>query len=521
MRTRLITFCLLLACGTPVDKNGDGIADGVKSPDTVQQVAPSTPIGTISGVVVKADNTPLDMVDVVAVVGGQMTPDMMAFKTQSKPDGSFFFQGVPAGAQVELTLSKMAFTTARINVTVPAAAGTVPLDNGNANAGIIQLVDIGSPLTFQLIRADGAPADTATAVIEVSPVASWSGLPNGAMSVSATVDMGGIATFTGTPDTREEISLNAQYTVTVSGIDVDADKVPDFLGLRKTFSAADLYTGAASRVLVLPSAHATTPITILTSNVDTAITGVPSDPVKNMVHPGDPIYFVFDQRALTGSLDLKITDESGLTPVMTTLTWNSPYNNVLKVTASSTIEQGMEYNIALRVTSAENGTQLARTAYFFGADPGTPKMFAVAKVSFKKGGMNAASQLEPGDTVVVTFNQPIKNIYDPSNRVDFTFSYDITQNNSQNDPGEVGDTKDASPFVLAAVEPVAEPGFTFVNLPSGYTTRYEFGYGGMVSVPLNTAVQVRFARTGQTLGAYRTIWDAPVDADVSSTISAP
>src|SRR5581483_10725254 len=103
MRTRLITFCLLLACGTPVDKNGDGIADGVKTPDTVQQVAPSTPVGTISGMVVQADNTPLDMVDVVALVGGQMTPDMMAFKTQSKPDGSFFFQGVPAGAQVEVT----------------------------------------------------------------------------------------------------------------------------------------------------------------------------------------------------------------------------------------------------------------------------------------------------------------------------------------------------------------------------------------------------------------------------------
>src|SRR5581483_10965446 len=109
-------------------------------------------------------------------------------------------------------------------------------------------------------------------------------------------------------------------------------------------------------------------------------------------------------------------------------------------------------------------------------------------------------------------------INDPLGRVDLTFSYDITQNNSQNDPGEVGDTKDPSPFVLVAAEPVAEPGYTFVNLPSGYTTRYEFGYGGMVSVPLNTAVQIRFGRTAQTLGAYRTIWDIPVDADTMSTI---
>src|SRR5262245_52594208 len=123
MRTLLATLCVLLACGNPADKNGDGIADGVRTPSDVTQVAPSTPVGTLSGQTVNSDFTPLDLVDVQVIVGGGSGPDGTPFKTASKADGSFAIQNLPAGSTVQVTLSKMGYATAHLSAQVPGAAG--------------------------------------------------------------------------------------------------------------------------------------------------------------------------------------------------------------------------------------------------------------------------------------------------------------------------------------------------------------------------------------------------------------
>jgi hypothetical protein len=122
------------------------------------------------------------------------------------------------------------------------------------------------------------------------------------------------------------------------------------------------------------------------------------------------------------------------------------------------------------------------------------------------------AQPQPNDTIIVYFNQPIRNT--GGSNVDVLIDADLNANGNRNDPGESGDTMDPSPWVLAASEPVNEPGSTFTNMASGYTTRYEFVWApGANSIAIGTNVYVRFSRVVSTLGEYRTIWDEPIEMD--------
>ena len=73
--SRILFACVALtlaACADPKDLNGDGIVDATesgRSPDTVSLIAPSTPIGTVSGVVVDSLQAPIPGVNVTLVIG--------------------------------------------------------------------------------------------------------------------------------------------------------------------------------------------------------------------------------------------------------------------------------------------------------------------------------------------------------------------------------------------------------------------------------------------------------------------
>src|SRR5512140_757866 len=66
----LLAPALLFACG-PTDSNGDGIADGVRDPNNVTLVGPSTPTGTVSGLVLDSHFAPLVGARVTINVGGR------------------------------------------------------------------------------------------------------------------------------------------------------------------------------------------------------------------------------------------------------------------------------------------------------------------------------------------------------------------------------------------------------------------------------------------------------------------
>ncbi len=152
-----------------------------------------------------------------------------------------------------------------------------------------------------------------------------------------------------------------------------------------------------------------------------------------------------------------------------------------------------------------------------------PMPFSVAKVAYQKAPGHIMAELELGDSVVFTMNQPIKLV--GGSPVQVTIDYDINNSGVKGDvPGEKGYTMGPSDFYLAPNEPIAETGSTFANLPSGYTTRYQFFYGipATVPVPVGQAITAEFSKTQSTLSEYRTIWDQPVDAmDQTGTLASP
>ena len=145
-----------------------------------------------------------------------------------------------------------------------------------------------------------------------------------------------------------------------------------------------------------------------------------------------------------------------------------------------------------------------------------PKPIAAPVVTFRDGAP-ANSVLNPGELVTVTFNQPVKLVGGAS--VEVFFDRDLNGDGTKgNAVGEIGFNQG---YPLAAAEPVAEAGSTFANLPSGYTTRYQFTYtnqnGPMAiaypNLPVTQAMVLGFGRLATSTGGYQTIWGNSVVGD--------
>ncbi|MBK7858530.1 MAG: carboxypeptidase regulatory-like domain-containing protein [Archangiaceae bacterium] len=533
MRRASLLCCFAVACGSGTDANHDGIADGVVSPDSVSMVAPSTPVGTLSGQVLGTDFKPIEGVAVTVLVGGASDGEGNVFKASTDNEGTWAVKLVPAGANAQVTLGKAGYSTARVSAFVPATAGNFPINNGNANVGTVLLTKTDGTLKLQVVTQTGHPVKGHKVTLEVTPAAvrpdatsTGYGATVGMFVSEATTDDSGVAELKEIPGLGEEARLGGTYSVSMGEYHEDASGTADFLGTRRDFTARELFNGSASTVLTLLTAHASGPLQIVASNVDSIINGT-GDPLKSMVKPGETLYFVFDQRVIEQSVSVKVTDETGLS-VLTNTKMLSGTGNILQVTVTPATESGREYNLAMRATSAENGTTLSKPAYFFGGDPATPKPFAIEKVTFKRNVANPSTQmrLEPGDRVTLLFNQPVRNSGGQS--VEVLIDFDINGSGTRGDVvGEKSLAAAAMPnttgFLTVANEPFGEPMSTFTNLLSGYTTRHEFIYTGAmyVPVPIGTQFTATFSEIPSSVFGYRTIWGAGVEADAVGALSAP
>jgi hypothetical protein len=530
MRKSLAFTCsVLLACSGSQDANNDGIVDGVRTPDNVSQVAPSSPVGTISGQVLKTDFMPLDTVHVQVTVGGTERPDGAAYSADTDSGGNFAIKNVPAGGEALVTVSKALYATARFKVSVPAYAGNFPLNNGNADVGAVLLTKIEDSFKLQLVTADGRPAYGAKAFVEVTPAAvryqdfsQGYGQPVGiVVGDVVTADPAGMVEFKNLPNLDEEARLNGTYSVTVAGLELGGQR---FLGIRQDLSARSLYFDSAPRVLTLPFARPAGPVRIVATNVESLMApGAPVDPFRNMVKPGDKLYFVFDQAVVEASLSIKVTDELGT--INQGLTKMLIGTNVLEVTLASPVESGREYNVALRVSSAENGSTFSGTGFFFGGDPASPKPIAIEKMYYEVAPANATlpAALRNGEKVTIIFNQPVKLI--SGQAVEVLIDYELDGVTGRTALGEKSLAGTANPntngFPTAPNEPIFERGATFANAPSGYTTRHEFIYMGVNGVPVQVPFTVFFSELASTLGGYHTLWGLPVENDLTSLLSMP
>lgn len=423
---------LVIGCAGPEDKNGDGIADGVREPDLVTVVSPANPKGTVSGQVLDTRMAPIEGASVRLTIGSATAEK--PFTTTTDAAGNFLLTSVPAGSQVLVTVSKEGYATLRASTTVPSSAGNVPINDGNANVGIIALAETTGSVRFTLLTASGAPASGAQAYLEARPagtiaVNSSSATATSSVVVSAKADALGVVTFNNVPSAAELARIGGVgpaaggYRLWVDPVDTNADGISDIGGLADTFDAEALLESGGTRVLRLPEPRTdggtgTTAFQLVATNVPSlnyvnlsggdpgkAQMELQKRPMRNLVTPGQPLYLSFSHPVVKDSLLAIVTDELGRDRYDVTVSASAAGDVYAITPAAAQIREGQEHNVILRATSAYDGTVKTWKGFFVSGDPRTPKPLLLSSAVIKDGTTGTAGTLEPGECVVVTLNQ--------------------------------------------------------------------------------------------------------------------
>ena len=525
---------LVLGCGAE-DANGDGIADGVLKPDSVSVVAPATPKGTVSGQVLDTRMAPLAGATVTLLIGSDASGTQ--FSAQTDGAGNFMFSGVPAGSTVLLTASKEGYTTLRASADVPSNAGNIPINNGNASVGALMLAETNGTLRFTLYTDSGRPAAGAHAYLQALPsgMVAYSGTPittatptTPSVVVSAVVaDALGVVTFTNVPAPSELARLGGadgtgtegRYRLFVDPVDLDADGIFDAAGLDKTFKASTLLTTGTSQLvkLGLPNnseAKDNTAFVLSATNVPSLKSAADKRPMRNLLRPGEPLFLGFSHPVARDSLLAILTDELGREQIPLTVTPNATGDVYSLTPAAGSISEGKEYNLSLRAMSAYSGAILPLRGFFVGGEAKSPRALELVNVSFRDSNAAASNQtgvLDPGECVVVTFNQVISPT--PTGVLP-----DISLITGTDAPVSIKVLTAAPPPTSACF---AEGTTTKFPLDASFTatTRYYFIYGSTGSPAINPDVvtaklRMEFTKFQSELPTnyYETAWGAPVPA---------
>ncbi len=535
--TRILAACMVLAlaaCAPKEDLNGDGIVDGVREPDSVSQIAPSSPVGSISGAVLNTNNQPIDGVQVTLVLGAG-AEGAPTYSTNTTAQGTYSFPNLPGGSTAQLFFSKTGYATARYTTSVPGNAGQFPINNGNVNAGTVTLSQLTGTLKLQVFTASGRPANGAKAYLEVTNTAFIT--TNGSyqssignFSTSADVDDAGFLTFTGIPDIGEltRALYGSQYIVSIGAIDENNDGFNEWNGSVTSFSAQQLFIDP-SRVIILPSGGTFNNIAIVASNLD-SFGGAFSEPYLNAVKGSEPITIVFNQAISQNDTTrlIKVVQENCQDSVAVSVTQRSP--NTLSIAPASPWTLGQRYNIIVRVTGLESGTTSDFIGYAFAIDPTAPRSVSnMATFQVRKAAgnmMNGAYQ--PGDTLYVIFDTPVTN----QGAAVAVTQFDLDLNGDGMTGGMTGFGE------FGASGAVENTGFqivmreqtqaykptdgTFTCKQSGYSSRWEVTgvtFPSSLNIPSNTNTKVVFPKTNSSADTYQSAWGAPILTDVGGRVT--
>ncbi|WP_239989300.1 carboxypeptidase-like regulatory domain-containing protein [Corallococcus macrosporus] len=526
---------LAFGCGDDlVDADGDGIADGVREPDSVTVVTPANPKGTVSGQVLSTDLRPLGGVTVEMTIGS--SAEAVSASTDDK--GNFTYTNVPAGSNVLLTFSMAGYATLRATAQVPSSAGNVPINNGNASFGPITLARLNGTLNFLVVTPQGRPAAGARATLEATPAGSISagdvpststGTAVSSVVVEATANEQGLVTFTGIPSASEMARLrngSGQFKLWVSPMDSNGDGIPETGGYVSSYTGTEMVNNSTTRLISLPySRPQNVPLSIESSNV-ASLRGAAADmhPLRNLVRVGEPIHVYFNQPIQQGSLLVRMTNEDARESLGVTATVNNGGYSAT-INPGVTVD-GEEYNLDLRAVSAEGGSLYSAVGYFFaGAATGPAQATAIAESRYHETSttLPTSGQLNLGENVYVYFTHPIASKVTSGHRVQVFFNIDL--NNSGMLGDAVGEKGFLTGFDLTEDEPVAPLHTTtpienpvFPVTKSGYTSRFRFAYPGPNNPNLlGTEITVGFsnlARRG-AVGTYENIWGQPLTTDVA------
>lgn len=538
---------LVAGCAGPEDKNGDGIADGVREPDLVTVVSPATPKGTVSGQVLDTRMAPLEGVSVRLTIGSA-TADQ-PFTTTTDASGNFLLTGVPAGSQVLVTVSKEGYATLRASATVPSSAGNVPINDGNANIGVIALAETASTVRFTLLTSSGAPAAGAQAYLEARPAGTIaingsSATATSTVVVSARADALGVVSFANVPAPAELARIGGTgsaaggYRLWVDPVDANGDGISDTGGLAVTLDAETLLTSGGTRVLRLGDPRTdggtgTTAFQLVATNVPSlnyvnlsggdpgkAQMELQKRPLRNLVTPGQPIYLSFSHPVVKDSVLAIVTDELGRERYDVTVTANASGDVYTLTPSASQLHEGQENNLILRATSAYDGSVKTWKGFFISGDPRTPRPLQLSSAVLKDGTTGTAGTLEPGECVVVTLNQVVLST---ATTPDASVVTDVTSPSFKPSP--------AAPPANNACLTESAPKFPIDTTNfNDATARFVFQYGTASASlpainPTTTTAKVRFDfarfQTADLSTYWETAWGVPavVNAPIETTLS--
>lgn len=376
--------CLLLmglACSDDVlDADGNGVADGILTPNNVSVITPTIPRGYVAGQVVDAVTGQAIHGASVRIFGAGQD---VSVKTEK--DGRFQHGPIAAGAQFSVQMNKTGYTVAHLtNVTINDAAGNFPVDNGGIWLGPIGLLSIGSNIEVQVVSYAGQAVAGAKVSIETNVGYTDRGSARGSHLASAETNMLGLATIStlanvfAFPPTRRSYSA---ITINVGPVDLDGDGRYDLRGAVKSVSGPEAFTKQEPYLIVMQTAEEQVNLAIVASNVDRL---VPGKNPKNatVLDLDETIIIVFNQAVQGGQGFLvTLTDETGDNTITTAVTLGA-LGNIVQLSHDTQFASGQEYNLRIlaRTSAAETGSFYQVSAPFFAK--GDPMQVVRAQGSF-------------------------------------------------------------------------------------------------------------------------------------------
>lgn len=524
---------LAMGCGDEmVDANGDGIADGVQTPDNVSVVVPAKPKGTVSGQVLTAEQQPLAGATVALTIGSALA----STSATTDASGNFAFKDVPGGAQVLLTFSSPGYVSLRAVSTVPNEAGNIPINDGNASFGPVVLSRTNGTVRFSAIAPTGRPAEGVKATLEVLDAGRVLFGPTTQVTsmvvAEATADAQGMFTFNNVPPPADIDRLRGTYRLIIQAHDANGDGVLESNGLTQDYSGEDILIGTNAKPLSLAFTYQPGGLRVNFANL-TSIKGGSRAPQFNMIRPGDSIFIGFDQPVQPNSVVVGLTDEYGNSNLSINKAFSSG-NTVLTLTPQG-IQPGKEYNLYYRAVTVTGSSSNGNTVAFFGGDPASPPAISIDNVRFQESATNNGL-IENGESVYVNFNQ----VLFPRLLTQAAYVYVHADLNNSGRLGDAVGERDPltgrtlgtnSGFPLGPDEPTApiatknppeKPVFPFGQ--SSYTTRFRFVYTPPVlptgtyqslNPTSNFPLFIHFSNLSPTTDAYESGWGVPQTADIT------